>query len=136
MRVVLDTNILIAALLVQTGPPATIYTKWTEGAFTLLGCEEQLSELRQTLRKPKIAARIRPHNAGRMVNALRSFAKTLDSLPSIKCSSDPADNLFLAMAEAGRADFLVTGDKSGLLSLKRHHATRIVTARAFADLLK
>lgn len=35
MRVVLDTNVLVAALLIQTGPPAKIYTRWTKGAFTL-----------------------------------------------------------------------------------------------------
>jgi predicted nucleic acid-binding protein len=71
-----------------------------------------------------------------MVNALRSFSKMLDTLPSVTRSSDPTDNLFLAMSEAGRADFLVTGDKSGLLSLKKHRKTRIVTARTFADSLR
>jgi predicted nucleic acid-binding protein len=64
MRVVLDTNILISALLIQVGHPAAIYRAWQEGAFTLVLCAEQLDELRATLRKPAIAARIKPHNAG------------------------------------------------------------------------
>jgi predicted nucleic acid-binding protein len=38
MRVVLDTNILISALLIQVGHPAVIYRGWQEGAFTLLVC--------------------------------------------------------------------------------------------------
>ncbi len=38
----------------------------------------------------------------------------------------------LAMAEAGAADYLVTGDKGGLLSLVRHKRTRIISAAAFA----
>jgi len=45
MRVVLDTNILVSALLVQVGPPAAIYRAWHEGNFTLLACIEQLDEL-------------------------------------------------------------------------------------------
>jgi hypothetical protein len=38
----------------------------------------------------------------------------------------------LALAEAGRADYLVTGDKSGLLVLTRHKSARIITARDLA----
>jgi predicted nucleic acid-binding protein len=40
MRVVLDTNILVSALMVQIGKPAVIYRAWQEGHFTLLTCAE------------------------------------------------------------------------------------------------
>jgi len=60
VRVVLDTNILVSSLLVQLGHPAAIYRVWEQGYFTLLICAEQLDELRATLRKPSIAARIKP----------------------------------------------------------------------------
>jgi uncharacterized protein len=56
MRVVLDTNILISALIISAGNPASIYRAWQEGQFTLLTCAEHLDELRATLRKPAIAA--------------------------------------------------------------------------------
>ena len=49
-------------------------------------------------------------------------------------SPDPGDNFLLALAEAGNADYLVTGDKSGLLALASHKSTRIITARDFAAL--
>ena len=39
------------------------------------------------------------------------------------------------MAESGQADYLVTGDKAGLLGLGRHYETSILTARAFLDVL-
>ena len=58
MRVVLDTNIFISALMVQTGHPAAVYRAWQEGYFTLLTCAEQLDELRATLRKPAQAERV------------------------------------------------------------------------------
>ena len=60
MRVVLDTNILVSALLIQLGIPAAVYRAWHEGHFTLLTCPEQLNELRATLSKPALAARIKP----------------------------------------------------------------------------
>jgi hypothetical protein len=135
MRVVLDTNILISALLVQFGHPATIYRLWQGGYFTILTCEQQLDELRATLRKPAIAERIKPYQAGRLVNELKVLAEEIGALPQVQCSSDPADDFLLALSEAGRADYLVTGDKSGLLILARHRETRILFAREFASLL-
>jgi putative PIN family toxin of toxin-antitoxin system len=134
MRVVLDTNILVSALMVQLGYPAAIYRAWQEGYFTLLICEEQFDELRATLHKPVIAERIKPHKAGRLVNQLKEFAETIGSLPRVERSPDPTDDFLLALSEAGKADYLVTGDKSGLLALARHRSTRIVSAREFAVL--
>jgi putative PIN family toxin of toxin-antitoxin system len=135
MRVVLDTNILVSALLGQAGHPAAIYRAWQEGYFTLLTCAEQLDELRATLHKPALAARIKPYKAGRLVNALKEFAETIGSLPRVARSPDPSDDFLLALSQAGKADYLVTGDKGGLLALARHKYTRIVSARSFAALL-
>lgn len=134
MRVVLDTNILISALLVGSGPLGTIFRTWIEGGFTLLICQAQLDEMRETLRKPSIAARIRPHDAGRLMNDLKHFGESVDPLPTVKRSPDPKDDFLLAAAESGHADYLVTGDKSGLLDLQKHEGTRILTAKTFASL--
>jgi predicted nucleic acid-binding protein len=46
MRVVLDTNILVSALISPAGHPAAIYDAWEDGKFTLLTCAEHLDELR------------------------------------------------------------------------------------------
>lgn len=138
MRVVLDTNILVSALMIQTGNPAIIYRAWQEGHFTLLTCAEHLDELRATLRKPAIAERIKPYKAGGLVNELKKLAESLpesmNTLPRVRRSPDPTDDFLLAWSEAGMADYLVTGDKSGLLALEHHRGTKIVSARAFAAL--
>ena len=134
MRAVLDTNILVSALMIQTGNSAVIYGAWQKGEFTLLTCAEHLDELRATLRKPAIAQRIKPHKAGGLVNEIAKLAESVESLPRVRRSPDPTDDFLLALSEAGRADYLVTGDKSGLLALEHHKSTRIVSARAFAAL--
>lgn len=131
MRVVLDTNLFVSALLVRSGHPVTIYRAWLEGRFTLLICAEQLEELGTTLRKPTIAERIKPYGAGRIINQLRKLGEDIGRLPLIRRSPDPNDDFLLAMCEAGTADYLVTGDKRGLLVLRRHGATHIVSARQF-----
>ena len=84
MRVVLDTNILVSALMIQMGHPAAVYRAWQEGYFTLLTCAEHLDELRATLRKPAIAERIKPYKAGRLVNEIKEFAEDVGALPRIR----------------------------------------------------
>jgi hypothetical protein len=101
MRVVLDTNILVSALLVQMGHSAAIYRAWQEGHFTLLTCVEQLDELKATLHKPAIAACIKPYQAGSLGNALKELTETIDPLPRVERSPDPADDFLLGLSEAG-----------------------------------
>jgi putative PIN family toxin of toxin-antitoxin system len=131
MRVVLDTNILVSALMIETGNPAVIYRGWQQGEFILLTCAEHLDELRDTLRKPAIAERIKPYRAGGLVNEITKLAESVKSLPHVRRSADPTDDFLLALSEAGGAEYLVTGDKSGLLALKRYKGTRIISPRIF-----
>jgi len=134
MRLVLDTNILVSALIASAGKPAAIYDAWESGKFTLLTCAEQVDELRATLQKPRIADLIKPYQAGRLVYQIRKLAEDVGALPCVRRSPDPTDDFLLALSEAGKADYLVTGDKNGLLELDRHKGTQIVSARQFAAL--
>jgi putative PIN family toxin of toxin-antitoxin system len=134
MRVVLDTNIIVSALLAPAGKPAAIIRIWLDGKFTLLTCPTHVDELRSTLQKPRVSERIKPHKAGRLVNQIKKLAEDIDPLPRVERSPDPTDDFLLAMSEGGKADYLVTGDKTGLLALAHHEGTRIVSAREFAAL--
>lgn len=135
MRIVLDTNILVSALIVPSTPPALIYRKWLAGSFVLLTSHQQIEELKRTFAKPKIVpALVLKSEAGKMINHLRSSAEFINRLPRVSRSPDSNDDFLLAMAEAGKADFLITGDKSGLLSLMRHRDCRIISARHFANM--
>lgn len=82
-------------------------------------------------RYPKIRERLTPALAGRLVNDLRGVAFIMDKLPVVDVSTDPHDNYLLAIAAAGSADFLVTGDKRDLLRISVYEGTKIVTARDF-----
>jgi uncharacterized protein len=69
------------------------------------------------------------------VNQIKRLAENIEVLPKVERSSDPGDDYLLALAEAGQADYLVTGDQSGLLALERHRGTRIISAKDFRALL-
>ena len=133
MKVVLDTNILISALISKTAAPHHIYQAWRDKRMTVLTCTEQLVEVREVTRRVAVALRIKPAEAGRLVNSLRDLAVVLGDLPSVQRSSDPKDNFILALAQAGGARYVVTGDKSGLLALRQHAGAEILTAAQFVN---
>ena len=131
MRVVLDTGILIAALITKNTPPDLIYQAWRKKKFELITSEWQLSEFRRVSRYPKLRKYLVPAEAGNMVNGMRYQALVLTELPTLDVSQDPDDNPVLAMAVAGEADFLVSGDKRDLLALRTIEKTKILTASNF-----
>lgn len=55
MRVVIDINILVSAIIAPNGQPAAVIRMWLDGKFTLLTCATHADELRATLNKPRIA---------------------------------------------------------------------------------
>jgi putative PIN family toxin of toxin-antitoxin system len=132
MKVILDTNILVSSLIVPASPPHQIYEGWRAGSFVLVTCDEQLDEFRRVTRYDKVRAYIEPAAAGTLLNELRKIAQRTGKLPKVKRSRDAGDDYLLALAQVADADYLVTGDRSGLLVLKRHGKTRIVTARQFS----
>jgi len=136
MRVVIDTGILIAALITRDTPPDQIYQAWCKQRFELVTSEWQLNEFRRVSRYPKLRKFLLPIEAGNLVNGLRHQALLLNDLPNVELSADPDDNPLLAMAIAGEADYLVSGDKRDVLSLKKVGKARIVTAHRFLTILQ
>ncbi len=136
MRLVIDTNILISALLAGSTLPAHLILLWREGRFDLLTSPEQLDELMRVTRYPKIRERLPPALAGRLINEIRHLAILLTEVPAVTVSPDPHDNYLLAMAAVGSADFLVTGDKRHLLPLRLFEGTKIIAVREFLILQK
>ena len=135
MRLVLDTNILLSALMVRGTPPDKLYEAWRHGRFQLASAEQQLEELKRVSRRPFFQDRLTASEIGRMVNDIRRLATICDPLPDVSASPDPNDDFLLAIAQAADADYLITGDKSDLLALGSHGRTRIVSARAMVQFL-
>ena len=136
MRVVLDTGILIAALITKDTPPDRIYQAWRKRRFELVTSQWQLDEFRRVSRYPKLRKYLQPIEAGNLVNGLRHQARFLENLPDVDLSQDPDDNPLLAMAIAGDVDYLVSGDKRDVLALKKVGKASIVTARRFLTILQ
>lgn len=136
MRLILDTNVLVAALLAPSGPPHQLFEAFLGDRYTLVSSHLQLEELSRVTRYPAIRSRIHPAQAGRMVNALRALSVLLENAPAANVSRDPYDDYLFSLAKASEANYLVTGDKGGVLAVRKYEKTRVVTARRMVSILK
>ena len=111
MKAVLDSNVLVSALLSPRGAPAQIVSRWVSGQFELVISELLLAEVERVLAYPRIRRFVGPEEGAELVNLLRETALLApDPTPSASRSPDPGDEYLLALAEAERAA-LVSGDQ-------------------------
>lgn len=130
MRIVLDTNILISALLSPSGPPRQLLEIWEAGEMELITSVQQRDEVARVLDYEHLRPRITAEQAEQLVSLLEHTATMVEPVPNFELSVDPADNVILATAVAGQADMIVTGDKRHLLTLVDAQGIPIVTASA------
>ncbi len=133
MRVVLDTNIFLSALISPHGHSDIIYRGWRTAKFELVTSTLQLDELRRASRYPKFKKILQPALVGTMINNLHS-AVILKQLTIDHEVNDPNDAFLVSMAITGNADYLITGDhRSGLLQQAKIQHVKIVTPAFFCS---
>jgi len=129
MRIVLDTNILIAALITKDTPPDRLYQAWLKGEFELVTSAAQMAEVATVLARPRLQRYVDADEAAAIVENIDTRATILDAPPDVDLSPDPNDNPILAAAIAGKADLIVSGDKRHMLALGAVEGIPIMTAR-------
>jgi putative PIN family toxin of toxin-antitoxin system len=135
VRIVLDTNILIAALITKGTPPDQLYQAWLDGAFELVTSTAQLAETAIVLARPRLLRYINADEAAVLVENIDTRATILENPPEVNLSPDPDDNPILAAAITGEANLIVSGDKKHMLALGTAAGIPIVTARNALDRL-
>ena len=125
IRVIFDT-LLLSGLLIPHEPPAKLLETWEKRQFSLIACDELITEFRAVSERTFFKNRLRRSAVEEMAFHLEAFSITVGALPESGFDPDPKDSYLLGMAEAGNADYLVTGDKA-LQRLRKHRSTRIVS---------
>jgi putative PIN family toxin of toxin-antitoxin system len=134
IRAVLDTNILISALLF-TGPPSRLVPAWQAARFRPVVSAEILEEYLRVLAYPKFelaAAEIR----GLIEEELLPYVETVRVKPStVRSLRDPDDAKFITCALVADVRWVVSGD-ADLLTLHRVESVEIVSVTTFPQQLK
>jgi putative PIN family toxin of toxin-antitoxin system len=133
--VVLDTNVVLSALVFTAGRTARLRDAWLVGRCRPLASQPTIAELMRALAYPKF--NLSSMEQEELLADYLPHCTTVPlppKLPPVPKCRDPQDRPFLELAVVGRAAYLVTGDKD-LLSLASKFVCRVVTVSAFLDLL-
>lgn len=130
-RVVLDTNVVLSALVSRAGITAAIRQAWQRGQIVPLVSAATVQELLRVLAYPKF--RLTANEQQELLADYLPCAQTVRvvTTPEVPACRDPFDVPFLQLAMAGHADVLVSGDKD-LSSLSAAFAIAIVSPAEFA----
>jgi uncharacterized protein len=130
IRVVLDTNILVSALLQPQGLPARTFLMGLAGTTAQLCVSGDVyAEYEEVVRRPKFNRDEAVIESA--LHAIRQNGFWVKPSEKVNVSSDPDDNIFLECAQAARAHYLVTGNLKDFPA--KWANTQIVTARQFLD---
>lgn len=138
MIVVLDTNVIVSALLTSSGSPAKIIDLWEKNEFEVTVSIQLLHELEHTLTYPKINNYLKwsRQAIAFFLEHYAKFANVVDPQFELEIiENDPDDNRVLECAVAGGASYIVTGDNH-LLNLKEYQGIMILPPVGFLTLLK
>lgn len=132
MKVVIDANVFVSFLLTRGPTISQILKLWQEKKFTLLATDEIILEVQQVLERFVAVKLVKKQEAAALLRRIKKDSFVITSLSQTNILVDKKDNRYLACAQDGQADFLVSGDKH-LLRLKNFANTKIVTPIEFIE---
>jgi hypothetical protein len=130
MRVVLDTNVLISALI-KKGGSRRLLGKILKGEIKLILSKEIVKELMEVLQRPKFGRYVTKKDIRTYIRILTTIASLIETKSKFEViKDDPGDNKFLNCAYDGKADCVISGNKH-LLTLKRFKGIKIISVNEF-----
>jgi putative PIN family toxin of toxin-antitoxin system len=134
-RVVFDTNVVLSALIFATGQLAWLRHSWRKGLVVPLLAETTVLELMTVLAYSKF--HLTPDDIENLLADYLPFGHSIHPLldqPDAPRCRDPHDQMFVDLALAGHADYLVTGDKD-LLALSGLLSCQVITPAVFREMM-
>lgn len=130
LRAVIDTSCLVSYALTRGKLMCQIVAHWQNGAFTALSSPATRAELTGVLARSAIR-QMAAVPLDEMVTGLTRFTEHVPGkLQLVGVCRDPKDDIFIACALEGKADYLVTGDRD-LLALQHYREIAIVNPGQF-----
>jgi putative PIN family toxin of toxin-antitoxin system len=131
LRVVLDTNVILSALLLRRSVSRQALDH-ALGRGVVLVSEKTAEESNDVLRRPKFETYVREEERIEFLTAFLREATLIDVIEAVKICRDPRDDKFLALAMGGKATHIVTGD-ADLLALHPFRRVPILAPARFIE---
>ena len=134
MRVVLDTNVLVSALLTGGGTADMAVQLILQGAATLLVDSRILAEYDDVTPRTRFGFDEAERRA--VLDALELIAEPVVARPLRVALPDPDDRVFVEVALAGQADVIVTGDVKHFVPRRSALGARVQAPREFVNAMR
>jgi len=137
-KIVLDTNVLVSALINPHGKPAQIINYVFENKIRLFTSPSIMEELERVLSYPKLMKRhgLNSEELKEFISDLLSIMSLIEEEKIIEViMEDPSDNKYLSCAIDAKVDFIISGDIH-LLNLGEYEGNRIVTPAQFLEIME
>ena len=136
MRAVVDTNILVRAVIQPAGAVGPVLMRLRQGDYTLLYAQLLLEELVDVLNRPRIRDKyqLADQDIQAVIGLILLRGEAVLPQERITACRDPKDDKFLEVAVAGEADVIVSGDDD-LLVLHPFAGIPILSPSAFLRML-
>jgi putative PIN family toxin of toxin-antitoxin system len=108
VKAVIDTNVIVSAMLSPRGAPASIWEALVEAKLTCCVDQRILEEYQTVLRRPRFA--LDERDVAEVLDFLGLVAEPVRTTPLVTSLPDPKDAPFLEVALAGAADAIITGN--------------------------
>src|SRR5260221_9572685 len=136
IRATYDTNTLASGTITSQGPVSYVIDAWINDEVEMITSQPLIDELTRTLTKPYFTSRLTQEQTQAFINLVKTRATViLISTLIPKAATHPEDDIVLATAESGEANYIVTGDH-GLQNLKEFKGIKIVNPKAFTELIQ
>jgi uncharacterized protein len=136
LRVVLDTNVFISAMLNPDGTCGLILSAWERRAFLVLYNLELIQEIKLVCDYSRLRKRLKRPRVGKLINQLHTDGEYVRSNRNSRSSVDPKDDFLIAITERGNANALVSSDDLGVLQLEQVGEAQVMTPAQFMVFLK
>jgi putative PIN family toxin of toxin-antitoxin system len=134
VRIVLDTNVLVSAMLSGGGAPDMTLQLVLQGAVTLLADSRVLAEYDEVTARPLFA--FAEGERRRLLDTLGAIAEPVVARPLRLALPDPEDRVFVEVAVAGRADAIVTGNVRHFVPRRGKLPVPVLTPRQLVDRMR
>ena len=131
LRLVIDTNILVSAVLKPDGLQRTVLVLAMTRPARLYVSKAILAEYREVLSRPEL--KIRRGLLQQLLQLMKNHAQLVNPARALLAAKDPDDNKFLECADAARVDYLITGNQRHFPKFWKK--TKVITSRDFINIV-
>ena len=135
-KVVVDTNLVVSALLSEEGSPAIVFELILLELIENYTSKEIIEEIKEVFKREKIRSRVKPEQIDFIINNFETYSRRVDPEISLNVvKEDPDDDKFFEVAVTANANYIISGNKH-VQAIKSFKDVKVMSPKEFLNEFK